>query len=327
MNYSPILIVSGEPNSVFLELFFKVLKKDKIKSPIILISSKKLLTLQMQKLEFKKKIKLLQISKLKSYKLDNKTINLIDVKYNPGKAFEKISKKSNIFIKNSFDLAFQIIKKNNIHKFINGPISKKQFLKNKFLGITEYISEKFQANNTCMLIYNETLSVCPITTHLPLKLVSKKINKKIISKNISLVNNFYEKKFNIKPRIAILGLNPHCESVHKYNEDEKIIKPTIQYLKNRYNVSGPYPADTIFLKNNRKKFDVIIGMYHDQVLTPLKTLFEYDAINITLGLPFIRVSPDHGPNETMLGKNLSNPLSLSRAIKFLDKNWFELKKV
>ena len=320
MNYSPILIVSGEPNSVFLELFFKVLNKDKIKSPIILISSKKLLTLQMQKLEFKKKIKLLQISKLKSYKLDNKTINLIDVKYNPGKAFEKISKKSNIFIKNSFDLAFQIIKKNNIHKFINGPISKKQFLKNKFLGITEYISEKFQAKNTCMLIYNETLSVCPITTHLPLKLVSKKINKKIILKSVSLVNDFYEKKFNIKPRIAILGLNPHCESVHKYNEDEKIIKPTIKYLKNRYNVSGPYPADTIFLKNNRKKFDVIIGMYHDQVLAPLKTLFEYDAINITLGLPFIRVSPDHGPNETMLGKNLSNPLSLSRAIKFLDKN-------
>ena len=320
MNYSPILIVSGEPNSVFLELFFKVLNKDKIKSPIILISSKKLLTLQMQKLEFKKKIKLLQISKLKSYKLDNKTINLIDVKYNPGKAFEKISKKSNIFIKNSFDLAFQIIKKNNIHKFINGPISKKEFLKNKFLGITEYISEKFQTKKTCMLIYNETLSVCPITTHLPLKLVSKKINKKIILKNVSLVNNFYEKKFNIKPRIAILGLNPHCESVHKYNEDEKIIKPTIKYLKNKYNVSGPYPADTIFLKNNRKKFDIIIGMYHDQVLTPLKTLFEYDAINITLGLPFIRVSPDHGPNETMLGKNLSNPLSLSRAIKFLDKN-------
>ena len=86
-------------------------------------------------------------------------------------------------------------------------------------------------------------------------------------------------------------------------EDEKIVKPTIKYLKNGYNVSGPYPADTIFLKNNRKKFDVIIGMYHDQVLAPLKTLFEYDAINITLGLPFIRVSPDHGPNETMLGKN------------------------
>ena len=200
-------------------------------------------------------------------------------------------------------------------------------MKNKFLGITEYISEKFVVKNTCMLIYNKNLSVCPITTHLPLKLVSKKINKKIIKDKIFLINNFYEKKFNLKPKIGILGLNPHCESVHKYNEDEKIIKPTIEYLKNKYNVSGPYPADTIFLRNNRKKFDVIIGMYHDQVLAPLKTLFEYDAINITLGLPFIRVSPDHGPNETMLGKNLSNPLSLSRAIKFLDKNWLELKKV
>ena len=105
-----------------------------------------------------------------------------------------------------------------------------------------------------------------------------------------------------------------------YNEDEKIIKPSIKYLKKKYNVSGPYPADTIFLKNNRKNFDVIVGMYHDQVLTPIKTLYEYDAINITLGLPFIRISPDHGPNETMLGKNLSNPLSLLRAIKFLDRN-------
>ena len=75
------------------------------------------------------------------------------------------------------------------------------------------------------------------------------------------------------------------------------------------------------------KLDVIVGMYHDQVLTPLKTLFEYDAINITMGLPFLRISPDHGPNEKMLGKNLSNPLSLLKAIQFLDKNWLKLKKV
>jgi 4-hydroxythreonine-4-phosphate dehydrogenase len=320
MNYSPILIVSGEPNSVFLELFFKILNQDRIKSPMILISSKKLIHFQMKKLGFKKKIKLLNTSKLKYYKLDNKTINLIDVKYNTNKAFEKISIKSNTFIKNSFELAFQIIEKNNINKFINGPISKKYFLGNKFLGITEYISKRFQIKQTCMLIYNKKLSVCPITTHLPLKLVSKKINKKIILEKLFLINSFYEKKFNFKPRIAILGLNPHCESVHKYNEDEKIIKPLIKSLKNKYILSGPHSADTIFLKNNRKKFDVIIGMYHDQVLTPLKTLFEYDAINITLGLPFTRISPDHGPNENMLGQNLSNPLSLQRAIKFLDKN-------
>jgi len=321
MNSSPILIVSGEPNSVFLELFCKVFNNNKIKSPIILISSKKLLNLQMKKLGFKNKIRLINSSKLKFYKLDNKTINLIDVNYNTDKAFEKISSKSNVFIKNSFELAFNTIRNNNISKFINGPISKKSFLKKNFLGITEYISEKFLTKNTCMLIFNKELSVCPITTHLPLKLVTKKITKKNIINKVSLINNFYEKRFKFKPRIAILGLNPHCESIHSYNEDEKIIKPSIKYLKRKYKVSGPYPADTIFLKNNRKNFDVIIGMYHDQVLTPIKTLFEYDAINITLGLPFIRISPDHGPNETMLGKNLSNPLSLLRAIKFLDKNW------
>ena len=320
MNFNPILIVSGEPNSVFLELFFKVFNKNKIKNPIILISSKKLLNLQMTKLGFNNKIRLLEKSKLKFYKLDNKYINLIDVEYNPKKAFEKISDKSNEFINNSFKLAFQIIKENNINKFINGPISKKYFLKSNFLGITEYISKKFNTQNTCMLIFNKRLSVCPITTHLPLKLVTKKITKKIITRKVFLINSFYEKKFKYKPRIAILGLNPHCESIHAFNEDEKIISPSIKYLKKKYNVFGPFSADTIFLRNNRKNFDVIVGMYHDQVLTPIKTLYEYDAINITLGLPFTRISPDHGPNESMLGKNQSNPLSLLKAIKFLDKN-------
>ena len=320
MNYSPILIVSGEPNSIFLEIFFKIQKKNKISDPIILISSNKLLNMQMKKLKFKKKIKLLNPLILDRYKLDNKSINLINVEYETSKAFEKISTKSTTFIENSFKLAFKIIKKYKIHKFINGPISKKNFLNKKFLGITEYISQKFKTKNTCMLIYNKKLSVCPITTHLPLKLVTKKINKKIIFNKVSLISNFYKRKFRLKPKIAILGLNPHCETIHPYNEDEKIIKPSIKYLKNKYNVSGPYSADTIFLKENRKKFDVIIGMYHDQVLTPLKTLYEYDAINITLGLPFTRISPDHGPNEKMLGKNKSNPTSLLKAIQFLDKN-------
>jgi len=105
-------------------------------------------------------------------------------------------------------------------------------------------------------------------------------------------------------------LNPHCESILKFNEDNKIILPVIKSFKNEINVKGPFPADTIFLKNNRKKFDVIIGMYHDQVLAPIKTIFEYDAINITIGLPFLRVTPDHGPNEKMIGKNISNPISL-----------------
>ena len=172
-----------------------------------------------------------------------------------------------------------------------------------------------------MLIYNKKLSVAPITTHLPLKSVSKKISKEIILQKIKIINKFYETKLRVKPNIALLGLNPHCESVENFNEDEKILRPAVNQLKRcNINITGPLPADTIFLKNNRKKYNLIVGMYHDQVLTPIKTLFEYDAINITLGLPVVRVSPDHGPNEKMLGLNKSNPLSLMQAISFLDKN-------
>ena len=170
-----------------------------------------------------------------------------------------------------------------------------------------------------MLIYNKRLSVCPITTHLPLKSVTKKITKKLIREKIMIINNFFQKFLSLKPRIGVAGLNPHCESVLKYNEDTKIILPVINSMKKKFLVKGPIPSDTIFLKNNRKKFDVIIGMYHDQVLTPIKTLYEYDAINITIGLPFLRVTPDHGPNELMVGKNKSNPTSLIKAISFLDK--------
>ena len=144
--------------------------------------------------------------------------------------------------------------------------------------------------------------------------------KKKIYTHVKLINNFYKKKFNKLPRIAITGLNPHCESNFKNSEEDEIIIPAIKRLKLRNtNINGPFPADTIFTKSLLKDYDVIIGMYHDQVLTPMKTLFNFNAINITLGLPFTRISPDHGPNHSMLGKNLSDPTSLIQALKFLDK--------
>ena len=319
MNYKPIIIVAGEPNSIFFEIFFKALKNKKFKSPIILIASLSLLKLQMNKLGFKKKIKLINLTLLRNLKLSNRSINLIDIKYNQIKPFEKLSSKSNIYIKQSFELALKILRQKITNKFINGPISKKFFLKNKFIGITEYLAYKTKTKKYAMLIYNKNLSVSPLTTHLPLKLVAKEINKNLIIEKVKIINNFFRDQMGKKPKIAITGLNPHCESIDRFNEDQKILKPAIRYLtKLKYKISGPFPADTIFLKKNRKNFDVIIGMYHDQVLTPIKTLYEYDAINITLGLPFIRVSPDHGPNEKMLGKKLSNPLSLIKAMQFLD---------
>tara|TARA_B100001063_G_scaffold222476_1_gene228970 strand:- start:663 stop:1631 length:969 start_codon:yes stop_codon:yes gene_type:complete len=316
----PIIIVAGEPNSIFFEIYFKAIKFKKFKSPLILIASLDLIKLQMKKMNLSKKIRLIDFRKIGTYQLNNKCINLINVNYNQSKPFEKISVKSNKYIEKSFSLALKILKKKISYKFINGPISKKYFLSKKYLGITEYLANKTHSKNYAMLIYNEKLSVCPITTHLPLKQVPNKITKKLIIEKVKLINNFFKKNIKKKPRIAITGLNPHCESIDNFNEDKKIINPAVKYLtKLKIKVFGPYAADTIFLKKNREKFDIIVGMYHDQVLTPIKTLFEYNAINITLGLPFSRISPDHGPNEKMLGKNLSNPQSLIKALIFLDK--------
>ena len=284
MRNKPILIIPGDPNSVFFEIFFKSLKKTKIKDPLILISSKNLLNYEMRKLKFKKKIRLINLFDLKK-KLDNNSINLIDVKLE--------NKKINLYIKNSFDIAFNILKKNLSNKLINGPINKSTFLDKKFLGITEYIANKFKIKKNAMLIYNKNLSVCPLTTHLPLKLVSKKINQNLIKEKTELLDDFFRRNMGFKPKIAVTGLNPHCESILKFNEDKKIIKPAIISLKKRgFKINGPFPADTIFLKQNRKRYNIILGMYHDQVLSPIKSLKEYDAINITLGLPFYRCSPD-----------------------------------
>ena len=318
MNFKPIIIVAGEPNSIFFELFFKVVNK-KIKSPIILIASKKLILKQAKILKKKIKFNIIYDLKIIRKKTNLKKINLIDVDFNQSSAFKKISSKSNHYIANCFNIAIKLLKNNVTNKLINGPISKKTFLNKKFNGVTEYLANKTNTKKFAMIIYNKNLSVCPLTTHLPIKYVSKKINESEIISKVKLIDNFWRQNFNKQVKIGATGLNPHCESIDRFNEDKNIILPAIKKLKQlKYNIEGPLAADTIFLKNNRKKFDIVLGMYHDQVLTPLKTLFEYDAINITIGLPFIRVSPDHGPNESMLGKNKSNYLSLYNSIKFLD---------
>ncbi len=321
MNYKPILIVAGEPNGIFLEIFFKALIYKKFRSPIIIVASKKLLIKQMKKLNFDYKINLID-KRYKDFRyLNNNKINIINVDYYFKKPFEKISKKSNTYINNCFEIALEFLKENKLSKFINGPISKKFFLHGRLPGITEYLAKKTVRNiNVAMLIYNKKLSVSPITTHLPLKEVHKNISKKKIINHIELIVNFYKRKFKIIPKIAITGLNPHCESNFKSSEEDKYIKPAIKALvKKNLKIKGPFAADTIFMNENSKKYDVIVGMYHDQVLTPLKSLFGFDAINITLGLPFTRISPDHGPNYSMVGKNLSDPKSLIEALKFLDK--------
>ena len=318
MNTKYILIILGEPYSTFSEIIGKYfVNNTKFKKKIIIIGNNKLLKAQPKNLNY-----LFSLNEIKNIEEAKKNIvNIIDVNFSYKKIYSKISSESNNYLNKCFDIVLDIIKKNQGKCIlINGPISKKTFLKKKYLGITEYLSKKTKAKHETMLIYNDNLSVSPVTTHIPIKYVYKNISKKKIKNNVINIQSFYKKYFNKKVRFAILGLNPHCESIDKISEEQKIIIPTIKQLKkNGISIKGPFSADTFFLKRKLNNFDVVIGMYHDQVLTPIKTLYNFNAINITIGLPFIRISPDHGPNSDMLGKNISDPSSFFYAMKFLKK--------
>ena len=316
MNIKPIVIISGDPKSTFNEILIKTLRNKflrNIKFPIIIIGSKKLLENELKnlgvKIDFYKFNE--QISLLK------KKIYIIDIPID----YKKLTPiKKNSYIEKSFKVGLKLISRINSLGLINGPVSKRTFLKGRYNGITEYLASKTGSVNDTMLIFNKQLSVSPITTHVPINQVANKIKKKIIIKKIESINNFYKKFFGFKPNIAVTGLNPHCETFSGKNIEKTEILPAINFLKKKkIKILGPFSADTIFLKNNRKKFNVIIGMYHDQVLAPMKTIFGFDAINITIGLPFIRITPDHGPNYKMFGLNRSKPNSLIQALSFLDK--------
>ena len=319
MNTEFILIVLGEPSSTFSELLLKYFKSKNFKKntkKIILIGSYNLFVKQMKFLNYK--IKINRISDISN--ADKKKINIINVDYKFTKIFNEISDRSNKYIQNSFNLSLKLIKKYNIYALINGPVSKKHFLKKRFPGITEYIAKKTLSKKPVMLIYNRKLSVSPLTTHIPIKKVSSFIKKEKIIENIFQIHRFYLSKLKKKPIIAVLGLNPHCESIDKFSEEKSEIKPAIKYLtKKNIKVEGPISADTFFLAKNIRKYDVVVGMYHDQVLAPVKTLFKFEAINITIGLPFIKITPDHGPNFEMIGKNKSDASSIFYALNFLNK--------
>ena len=322
MSLKPLIIVAGEPYSIFSEIFLKLYNKKirKLKTPIILVVSKRLFKKQMLKLKYSFRLNSITSDQILKSKINNNLINLIDVNFRFNKTFDKISYKSSDYIKKCFNVALNILKKNEAIGLINGPVSKKFFLKKKHLGITEYLSKKNKVNNSVMLIFNNKLAVSPITTHLPLKYVSKQITKEKIIQNVIEINNFYKKYIKKKINIAVLGLNPHCETIDNFSEEEKIIVPAIKTLKKKkISIYGPFSSDTFFQKKNLKKFQVVVGMYHDQVLTPIKTIYKFDAINITLGLPYLRISPDHGTNNEMLGQKKSDPQSLYSAINFFNK--------
>ena len=315
-----IIILLGEPNSISSEIFLKSLNYIKnTKLNFIIIGNYSLLERQANYLNSKinTNFNLSKIDNLKNVKF-----NFINIDYNQTEAFDLKSNKSDVFIKKCFECAILILKKKKASGLINLPINKSKFTKNKYNGITEYVADKTNnKNKENMILFNEKFSVLPLTTHIPLKEVYKEISYKNIEKACRNINNFYSKTIKRKKfKIGILGLNPHNgENGYIGTEEKKIIIPAIKKLKKKYQIIGPLSPDSSFSQREKLKIDILIGHYHDQVLTTFKTKFDLDAINITIGLPFIRISPDHGVGTDIMGKGIANPKSFIKAIKFFSK--------
>ena len=314
-----IVILSGDPNSINSEIIYKSWKKLNInqKNNIFLISNFELLKQQFAKLKYS--VKLIKIKNIND-KIITNGLKILDIPLDFDDPFKVSFNTSSIFIKKSLNLAHDLALTGDVKGIINCPINKK-LLKKKNYGITEYLAAKCKIKNSSevMLIKSKNFSVLPITTHINLKDVSRKINLKKIIKKILTFNSWFKLNYKRYPRIGVLGLNPHNAELVKSSEESKIIVPSIKKLQKKgLKITGPLVSDTVFI-NEYRKYDVIVGMYHDQVLTPFKTIFKFDAINITLGIKYLRLSPDHGVAENIMRKKVADHTSLSRCINFLEK--------
>ena len=216
--------------------------------------------------------------------------------------------------------AVELLKKNEINALVTAPVSKEaiSLVDPSFQGHTEFLADAFGVKNVGMLFVTDYLKTIIVTRHIPLNEVSKTINQKNIFLTIELTHNVLQKQFRIRqPRLAVCGLNPHAGEGGTIGKEEieKIIPAIKNAQRKRMNVQGPFAADTLFTSDRIRSYDAVVAMYHDQGLIPIKTLAFRKAVNVTIGLPFIRTSPAHGTAFDIAGRNKADPSSMIEAIK------------
>lgn len=253
----------------------------------------------------------------------NGKINLVtcwndEVKFEPGNPTAAFGGKAAFL---SLEAATQDILQGKLDVLVTAPVDKSNIQREadaNFKGHTEYLGEK-AGKNPVMLMVDQALKVALVTGHTALKDVSKSINKQLIIDKIKLVQENLLHDFSIRtPKIAVLGLNPHNGDDGLFGEEEKnIILPAIQHFKEQaIPVMGPFPSDGFFAAGSYHKFDAVIAMYHDQGLIPFKLIAGMDGVNFTMGLPFVRVSPDHGTAFDIAGKGIANECGMRNAIYY-----------
>ncbi len=206
---------------------------------------------------------------------------------------------------------------NEFKGLITGPVNKEIINQSgfEFSGHTEFLSDIANVKKVVMLLMNEKLKIALLTTHIPLSEVPFKVTKKNLEETTSIIIREFENTWKISnPSVCLLGLNPHAgEGGYIGHEEEEIIKPFVNSANE--NVYGPISADTAFINQNIKKYDVFLAMYHDQALPVIKSMGFGNTLNITLGLPFIRISVDHGTAFDLAGKNIADFSSMNEALK------------
>ena len=322
----------GEPAGISSEITLKVWKKHRNTiNPFVYIGDTNHLLKTNLLLKYNVPIKRIK-NIFDSFKLFKKYLPVYEIKLKKNVEFGKTSLKNTPQVLRSIKTSVSLAKKKKISCIVTNPIEKNVIkkIKKNFDGHTFYIGRMCSIKEPIMFLTSPKINVVPITQHLPLKIALKKITKKrIVDSGIeirkSLIMDFDIKK----PKIAVSSLNPHAGEKGTFGKEEKdIIEPAIKKLKLLgIDASGPFPADTIFNKNLCSKFDVIICMYHDQATIPIKTLDFDNGVNVTLGLPIIRTSPDHGTALDIAGKGKASEKSLYAAIKksqeiaLRRKNW------
>jgi len=241
--------------------------------------------------------------------------NLKPSKVKVGKISAACGKAAVEYLKKAINLAMD----QEIDAITTAPINKEAINKAgfKYQGHTEILAERTGAKNYAMMFISDILWIMLVTTHLAIKDISKNIDKKKVLNTIKLANDVVKKLRQKKPRIGVAGLNPHAGEAGLFgDEEEKIIAPAISEAKKLgINVKGPISPDAIFYLANIGMFDIVVSMYHDQGLIPLKLLSFNRSVNVTVGLPIIRTSVDHGTGFDIAGKGWANPTSLIEAIK------------
>lgn len=230
----------------------------------------------------------------------------------------KPTETSGSFAFKSLEAATVALEKGEIDVLVTAPINKDNIQSEEFVfpGHTEYLESKLNGESL-MILMTDKLRIGLITGHIPVSEISKTITPELIKKKVSILYNTLVQDFAIsKPKIAVLGLNPHCgDNGVIGNEDDDIIRPTITEIQNEGKlVYGPYAADSFFGSGNYKNFDAILAMYHDQGLAPFKTLSFGEGVNFTAGLDKVRTSPDHGTAYELAGKGEANINSFKEAV-------------